>query len=144
MIKLPDVTSLYVIICFTIAYAILKRYLFVPLGGILDERDREAREAAALHAESLGRLQKALSEAEQSLSLARREALKTREQLRGEGRSRLEARLAEASTAASAAIDSASRQIQEQSRELSRQLPEKSESLARTLAEKILGRTLAA
>jgi F0F1-type ATP synthase membrane subunit b/b' len=144
MIKLPDVTSLYVIICFAIVYAILKRYLFVPLGAILDERERESNEASALHAESLARLQQALAQAEQSLSLARREALKTREQLRGEGRSRLEAKLAEASAAAVAAIVGASRQIQEQSRELSRLLPEKSESLARTLAEKILGRKLAA
>jgi F-type H+-transporting ATPase subunit b len=144
MIRLPDVTTIYVIICFTIAYAILKRYLFAPLGTILDERDREEKEAEALHAENLDRLQKALAEAERSLSLARSEALKTREELRGQGRSRLEARLAEASAAAAAAIESASRQIQEQSRELSRQLPERSQSLARTLAEKILGRTLAA
>lgn len=144
MIRLPDVTTLYVIICFAIAYAILKRYLFVPLGAILEEREREQKEAEALHAENQARLQKALSDAEQRLSAARREALKAREDLRGEGRSRLEARLAEAAAAAAAAVESASRQIQEQSQQLSRQLPERSQSLARTLAEKILGRTLAA
>jgi F-type H+-transporting ATPase subunit b len=144
MIKLPDVTVIYVLICFTIAYAILKRYLFLPLGEILDQREREEREAAELHAEKLGRLQKALAEAEQGLSLARREGLKIREDLRGEGRSRLEALLSEASAAATAAIESASRQIQERSRELSEELPKESEGLARTLAEKILGRKLAA
>jgi F-type H+-transporting ATPase subunit b len=144
MIKLPDVTVIYVLICFAIAYAILKRYLFLPLGEILDQRDREEREAAQLHAETLGRLQKALAEAEQSLSLARREGLKAREDLRGEGRARLEALLAEASAAAAASIESASRQIQERSSELSRELPRESEGLARTLAEKILGRKLAA
>jgi F-type H+-transporting ATPase subunit b len=144
MIKLPDVTVIYVIICFTIAYAILKRYLFSPLGEILDQRDREEREAAELHAENLGRLQKALAEAEQGLSLARREALKTREELRGEGRARLEALLSEASAAATASIESASQEIQEQVREFSKQLPETAGGLARTLAEKILGRKLAA
>jgi F0F1-type ATP synthase membrane subunit b/b' len=144
MIRLPDVTTLYVIICFAIAYAILKRYLFLPLGGILDARALEEKEAATLHAESRARLEKALNEAERGLSLARIEALKMREQMRGEGRKRLEARLAEAGAAAAADVALASRQIQEQSSELSRELPEKSQSLARTLAEKILGRNLAA
>ena len=50
MIKLPDVTTLYVILCFALTYAILKRYLFVPLGAILDQRDREVKEAETLHA----------------------------------------------------------------------------------------------
>ena len=144
MIKLPDVTSIYVIICFTIVYAILKRYLFGPLGAILDERDHEEKEAAALHAETLARLQEAMSEAEQKLSLARREALKTRESLRAEGRGRLEARLAEASAAAAATIESASHRIQRLSEGLSGLLGERAASLARDLAEKILGRKLAA
>ncbi|MGH9367081.1 MAG: ATP synthase F0 subunit B, partial [Thermoanaerobaculia bacterium] len=130
MIKLPDVTTLYVILCFAIAYAILKRYLFAPLSTILDEREREDKEAAALHAEGLSRLQKAMAKAEQGLSLARREALKTREDLRGEGRGRLEELLAEAGAAAAAEVARASRQIAEQSRELSRELPERSRSLA--------------
>lgn len=144
MIKLPDVTAIYVIICFTIAYAILKRYLFGPLGAILDERDREEREAAALHADTLVRLQKAMAEAEEGLSLARREALKMRENLRAEGRSRLEARLAEATAAAAASVESASHQIQELSRGLGGSLRVGSETLARVLAEKVLGRKLAA
>ena len=144
MIKLPDVTVIYVLLCFTIVYAILKRYLFTPLGDILDQRDSEEREAEKLHAENLGRLQKALAEAEHGLSLARREALKSREELRGQGRERLEALLAEAGAAANASIERASREIEEQSSALSRELPEKSAGLARSLAEKILGRKLAA
>jgi len=144
MIRLPDVTLVYVVISFLIAYAILKRYLFVPLGAILDERERESREAEAIHEETRARLEKALAEAEESLSAARREALKTREELRAEGNTRLEKRLAEATAAALSAVESASREIEKRSGELSAQLGEGSKSLARTLAEKILGRTLAA
>jgi F-type H+-transporting ATPase subunit b len=144
MIRLPDVTTIYVILCFVIAYAILKRYLFGPLGAILDARDREEKEAAALHAETLARLQKALSEAERTLSEARREALKMREQLRAEGSSRLEARLAEASAAAAAAVESASRRIEKTAGELGGLLRDRAQTLARELAEKILGRKLAA
>jgi F0F1-type ATP synthase membrane subunit b/b' len=85
MIRLPDVTTLYVILAFAITYVILKRYLFGPLGAILDERERDERQAEALHAESLARLQRAMAEAEQGLAQARREGLKTREELRGQG-----------------------------------------------------------
>src|SRR5262245_6836394 len=144
MIRLPDVTTLYVLLCFAITYVILKRYLFVPLGAILDERERDEKQAEALHADSLARLQKAMAEAELGLAQARREALKTREELRGQGRERLEAKLAEASAAAASAIAEASREIERQSADLSRELPERSKSLAQILAEKILGRKLAA
>jgi F0F1-type ATP synthase membrane subunit b/b' len=144
MIKPPDVTTLYVLVCFAITYVILKKFLFVPLGAILDERERDEQEAAALHAESLARMQKAMTEAEQTLALARREALKSREELRGQGRARLEALLAEASAAAAAAVAEAARQIETRSKELSRELPEKSRDLAVGLAEKILGRKVAA
>ena len=47
MIKAPDVTLLYVVLAFLVAYAILKRYLFLPLAGMLDLE----RERARLHGE---------------------------------------------------------------------------------------------
>ncbi len=90
MIELPNVTSLYVLLAFGVSYAILKRYLFVPLSGILEAREREEREAQKAYAESLEALEKAVAAGEQKLSLARREALKTREELRSEGAALLE------------------------------------------------------
>jgi F-type H+-transporting ATPase subunit b len=144
MIKPPDVTTLYVLICFAITYVILKKFLFVPLGTILDERERDEKEAAALHAEGLAKMQKAMTEAEQTLATARREALKAREELRGQGRAKLEALLAEAGADAAAAIADAARQIDTREKELSQELPEKSRGLAVVLAEKILGRKIAA
>jgi len=144
MVKLPDITTVYVFICFLIVYAILKKYLFVPLGAILDARDREAQEAAAVRAEGMARLEKAVAEAEQRLAEARREALKTREDLRGEGRKHLDERLAEATAAAAASVDSASRRIDQTAGEFAGLLPERAQTLARTLAEKILGRKLVA
>jgi F-type H+-transporting ATPase subunit b len=144
MIRLPDVTTIYVLICFLIAYAVLKRYLFLPLGAILDERERDEREAEKLHAEGQARLQKALGEAEQTLALARREALKSREDLRGQGRAKLEALLAEAGAAANKSIGEAVAAIAVRAKELSAELPKRSRGLAIELAEKILGRKVAA
>jgi F-type H+-transporting ATPase subunit b len=139
-----DVTFLYIIVVFILASGILKRYLFTPLAGILERREAEANEAERIHAESLASLSRTVAEAEEKLSLARREALKIRENLRGEGAAHLEKRLAEVRTAAQAAVADAAREIDAQASASSRQLPTEARSLAVSLAEKILGRKLAA
>lgn len=144
MIKAPDVTLLYVLFAFLVSYAILKRFLFRPLSAILEARESEEKTAAKLYAESLEAMEKAVAEAEARLSLARREALKDRESLRGEGRERLEKALGLARTAATASIEGASADIGEEARRRASELPERARALARTLAEKVLGRKLAA
>ncbi len=144
MIDLPNVTSLYVLLAFGVSYAILKKYLFVPLLGILEAREREEHEAQRSYAESLQALERAVAAGEEKLSAARREALKTRESLRGEGLALLESKLGEARARASQEIARGSREIEAQASESARQLPERARSLARELAEKILGRKLAA
>jgi F-type H+-transporting ATPase subunit b len=144
MIKAPDVTLLYVIVAFLASYAILKRFLFRPLGAILEEREAEAAAAAKIHAESLAELERTVAEAEQKLSLARREALKDRETLRAEGQAHLDRRLAETRRAAHDSIERASGEIGESSKRTAAEIPLRARSLARELAEKILGRKLAA
>ena len=144
MIKAPDVTLLYVIFAFLIAYAILKKYLFVPLGGILEARETEEETAARVHAESLQRLSEAVAHTERELARARREALKEREALRAEGRAHLEKKLAEATAAARALIERAGREIAEEAARAAAELPGKIERLALALVEKVLGRKLAA
>ena len=138
MIELPNVTSLYVLLAFGVSYVILKKYLFVPLSGILEEREREELEAQKAYAESLAALEKAVAAGEQKIVLARREAL------RGEGATLLEQKLGEARARATDEIARGSREIDAQASESARQLPEKARGLARELAEKILGRKLAA
>jgi len=144
MIDLPNVTALYAAIAFGISYMILKKYLFLPLGAILDAREREEREAQKAYAESLRALEQAVAAGEQKLSDARREALKVREGLRAEGTALLEEKLAKAREEASHRVDRGAREISDKAAELSRQLPERAVGLARELAEKILGRKLAA
>lgn len=144
MIELPNVTSLYVLLAFGVSYFILKRSLFVPLSEILEARERDEQEAQKAYAESVAALEKAVAANEQKLSVARREALKLREDLRGEGAALLEDRLGKARHAASEQIDRGAGEIGGQAAELSKQLPDRATSLARELAEKILGRKLAA
>jgi F-type H+-transporting ATPase subunit b len=144
MIDLPNVTSLYVLLAFGVSYAILKKYLVVPLFGILEAREKDELDAQNAYAESLRTLERAVAAGEENLALARREALKTRESLRGEGMALLEERLAKARAVASGEIDRGSREIAARAAELSAELPGRATSLARELAEKILGRKLAA
>lgn len=144
MIKAPDVTLLYVIVAFTIAYAILKRFLFVPLAAILEERATEEATSARVHAESLERLAAEVSRAEAELSRARVGALKERESLRAEGRAHLEKKLAQAHASATEVLVQASREIDSEAERSSAELPGRVRQLAKDLAEKVLGRKLAA
>jgi len=144
MIKAPDVTLLYVVLAFLIAYAILKRYLFLPLGGILEARETEEATAARVHAESLEGLSRALAHVEQELARARREALKERETMRADGRARLEKKLAQARTVAGTLLELAASEIATETARSAAELPRRTETLARTLVEKVLGRRLAA
>ncbi len=144
MIKAPDVTLLYVMFAFVVSYALLKRFLFAPLGAILERREREEQEAANLHNESVRELERTVADAEARLAVARREALKERERLRAEGLTAFEKKLNEARVASTTSVDSASQQIADQVRIAATDLPGRARTLARELAEKILGRKLAA
>ncbi len=144
MIELPNVTSLYVLLAFGVSYAILKKYLFVPLAGILEAREREEAEAQKAYADSLATLDRAVAAGEEKLAAARREGLKIREGLRGEGLAILDEKLARARQQASEEIDRGAKEIAARATELSGQLPDRAVNLARELAEKILGRRLVA
>jgi F-type H+-transporting ATPase subunit b len=144
MIELPNVTSLYVLLAFGVSYAILKKYLFVPLDGILEAREREEFDAQKAYAQSLQTLEKAVAAGEEKLAAARREALKTREGLRQEGAALLDEKLGRARLQASEEIDRGAKEIAARASELAVELPDRASSLARELAEKILGRGLVA
>jgi F-type H+-transporting ATPase subunit b len=144
MIGLPDVTSLYALLAFGISYWILKRYLFMPLSAILEGREREEREAEAAYGESVKRLERAVAAGEDKLAAARRDSLKTREDLRAQGMAVLEKRLEEARGQATEAIAKGNREIETQAAAAVKELPARAVGLARELAEKVLGRKLVA
>jgi F-type H+-transporting ATPase subunit b len=144
MIQAPDVTLLYVMFAFIVSYAVMKRFLFVPLGAILEQREEEEATAARIHADSLRELERAVAEGEARLAAARREALKVRETLRGEGLARFEELLSRARDEATAAVEAATRAIEADAARAAAELPSRSRALAVELAEKILGRKLAA
>lgn len=144
MIELPNVSSLYVILAFGICYWILRKYLFVPLAAILDSREKGEKDAEKAYAASLADLEKAVAAGEERLAETRREALRTREELRAEGMALLEKKIGEAQGAALSSVESGFREIQSQAAASAKDLPRSARELARELAERILGRKLAA
>jgi F-type H+-transporting ATPase subunit b len=144
MIKAPDVTLLYVMLAFIVSYAVMKRFLFRPLGAILEQREEEERSSARVHGDSIRELEQAVAEGEARLSLARREALKEREELRAQGLAKFEQDLGRAREAASSSVQGASQTIDADAQNAAAELPSRSRALAVELAEKILGRKLAA
>ena len=139
-----DVTFLYIVVVFLLCAWVLNRFLFAPLLSILDGRRGRASAAARSHAESVEALSRAVAQAEEKLALARREALKVRESLRGEGSAELTRRLDEARAASETTVREALQQIEAAAAASAQKLPAETRTLARTLAEKILGRKLAA
>ena len=139
-----DVTFLYIVVVFLLCAWVLNRFLFAPLLSILDGRRGRASAAAKSYAESLEALSRTVAEAEEKLALARREALKVREGLRGDGAAELARRLDEARAASEAAVGEAGRKIEADAKASADKLPAQTRDLARLLAEKILGRKLAA
>ena len=107
-----DVTFLYIVVVFLLCAWVLNRFLFVPLLTILDGRRDRASAAAKSHAESLEALARTVAQAEEKLAAARREALKVREGLRGEGAAALAKRLDEARAASEAALQEAAGKIE--------------------------------
>ena len=139
-----DVTFLYIVVVFLLCAWVLNRFLFAPLLSILDGRRDRASAAARGHAESVEALARAVAQAEEKLALARRDALKVRESLRGEGSAELTRKLDEARAASEATVREALHQIEADAAASAQKLPSEARTLARTLAEKILGRKLAA
>src|SRR5687767_12858571 len=144
MIKAPDVTALYVVLAFIVSYVMMKRFLFRPLGAILEAREQEESAAAKIHAESRRELEHAIAQGEEKLAAARREALKAREALRAEGLARFEQELARARQGATSSVEAATRAIDTDASLAATELGKRAPALAVELAERILGRKLAA
>lgn len=123
---------------------LLNRFIFTPVSGILDERERETSSASRAYAEALSEFRAAAEKIESELSLARREALKLREERRGEGIKLRSAKIEQVKEETARKLAAASSELEQHSRRVAADLPGRIAALARMLAEKILGRKVAA
>jgi F-type H+-transporting ATPase subunit b len=121
----------------------LNRFLFAPVSAILDEREREAGTAARSLSEAEEGFRAAAEKIENELSLARREALKIREENRAEGHRAREAQVEAAKKEAADRLHAASEELAQRAAQAREELPGRISSIVSTLVEKILGRKAA-
>jgi len=123
---------------------LLNRFVFRPVTAILDERDRETATASSAYSEALSEFKAAADRIEADLSLARREALKLREERRAEGMKLRSEKIEKIKDETAGKLAAASAELEGLSKSVASDLPSRIASLARTLAGKILGREVAA
>jgi F-type H+-transporting ATPase subunit b len=144
MLQAPNVSMLLILAIFFAVLWLLNRFVFRPVTAILDERERDSTTASQAYAEALSEFQAAADKIEADLSLARREALKLREERRAEGMQLRSQKIEQLKSETAEKLAGASAELEEHSRGGATDLPARVAALARLLAEKILGRKVAA
>jgi F-type H+-transporting ATPase subunit b len=144
MLQAPNVSMLLILAIFFAVLWLLNRFVFRPVGAILDERERESTTASQAYAGALAEFQAAADKIEADLSLARREALKLREERRAEGMQLRSGKIEQVKAEAAGRLSGASAELELHSRKVAADLPSRVAALAQLLAEKILGRKVAA
>lgn len=144
MLQLPNVSLILVLAIFFATLWVLNKFLFRPVSAILDERHAEAEASARSLAEAEEKFRAAAAKIETELSLARREALKVREESRAEGRRIREERVEAVRNETSARLEAAAAELEADARRTREELPSRVSTIVSSLVEKILGRRAAA
>jgi len=119
---------------------ILSRYLFRPLGGILEER-RAKVDGARLELEEAQALQEQrLADIESRLTETRREAFAIRDRAQQDARARLDEHVRVAREQVRSEMEEAEGRIKDSVESECRKLDDKARALADQLVEQILGR----
>lgn len=110
--QLPDLSLLLVMALFWATYAVLRAFVFKPLGAILDEREKKTATATEAITKALENEKETLASIDRRLTQARREALAARQASRNAANAKRQALLDEtrekarlAATAAQAKLD---------------------------------------
>lgn len=144
MLQVPNVSMILILAIFFATLWVLNRFLFRPVASILDEREAEAETAARALADAEERFRAAAAKIESDLSLARREALKLREESRAAGRRLREEQVEAAKAETAARLDAAAKDLEADARRTREELPSKVSAIVSALVEKVLGRRAAA
>ncbi len=144
MLQVPNVSLLLILAIFFATLWVLNRFLFGPISAILDERRGEAETSARELADAEEEFRAAAAKIENELSLARREALKIREENRADGRRVREERVEAAKKETAARLEAAAAELEADARRTREELPSRVSTIVSALVEKVLGRKAAA
>ena len=144
MLQVPNVSMVLILAIFFATLWVLNRFLFRPVSAILDERQTEAETAARLLADAEEKFRIAAAKIETELSLARREALKIREENRAAGRHLREQEVEAAKRETAERLEKAAAELEADARRARQELPSRVSTIVSALVEKVLGRKAAA
>ena len=141
--QLPDLSLFVVMAVFWATYAVLRVFVFTPLGKILKDReDQTAASAAALEA-AVSREKETLAAVDQKLTEARRAAMAAREAARQEASARRQAIVDDAREKSRAAADEFQKKLEAEAGAAREELRRGASAVAAEIAEVALGRKVA-
>lgn len=144
MITPPNLSLLFIMLCFWAVFFVVSSQIVKPLGRVLDEREALLRGAHQRLDEARSAFEAAVTRSEKELALASTEATRERAAMRAEGEATRRARLDAARERSQQTLASLGRDLDQASAEARAGLRATTEQLARELASRLLGRGLRA
>jgi len=136
----PNYSLLLIMVCFWVAYWLVKRYLIDAVGGVTEERQRRIetadREWATRHEE----YEQALEKIEARVDDAIRQASQRRGELRQEAASRRQEMLEKAHAEAESRLEAALKELSQAAETARAELRTAAATLSRELASRLLER----
>ena len=141
--QLPDLSLLLIMVLFWATYAVLRAWVFKPLGAILHEREEKAATATAALSSALEKEKETLAEIDRRLTDARREAVAARQAARAEANSKRQEVLDAAREKARQTAASAQEKLEKEVASARTELAKGARATALEIASGALGRRLA-
>jgi F0F1-type ATP synthase membrane subunit b/b' len=141
--QLPDLSLLLVMAVFWATYAVLRRFVFTPLGRILGEREVATSQSAAALEAAVARERETLVAVDQKLTAARRAAMAAREAARQSASSRRQGIVDAAREDARASAEEYQRKLEAEVAAARGELRRGASVIAGEIAEMALGRKVA-
>lgn len=141
--QLPDLSLLIIMVLFWATYAVLRAWVFKPLGSILEEREQKAATATDALAKALENEKETLASIDRRLTETRRETLAARQASRNAANAKRQAILDEAREKVRLAASAAQGKLDGEIAAARAELAKNVRATAGDIASLALGRRLA-
>jgi F-type H+-transporting ATPase subunit b len=141
--QLPDLSLLLIMVLFWATYAVLRAFVFKPLGAILDGREKETATATDALAKALENEKETLASIDRRLTETRREALAARQAARNDANATRQALLDEVREKARLAASAAQAKLDAEVVAARAELAKNVRTTAGEIASLALGRRIA-
>jgi F-type H+-transporting ATPase subunit b len=141
--QLPDLSLFLIMAIFWATYAVLRRFVLKPLGGILEEREQAVASSTAALAAMLDQEKETLAGIDRRLTDARRDALAARHAARAEANAKRQSLLEDAREKARLAAVDAQGRLEKEIEAARSELAKTARATAVEIASLALGRRIA-